>query len=99
MAESNAGKFATFLKRKRVDAKMSQKEVAETLGYSTPQFISNWERGLSSPPMKALKTLADLYRVRGEELYDLMVQNAVERVRSQLEVEYRQVFRRRAKTR
>jgi len=99
MVVSNSGRLATFLRQKRIDAKLSQKEVAESLGYSTPQFVSNWERGLSSPPLKALKILSACYHVRLEELYALIVECTIERVRADLEREFRQIFRRRAKTR
>jgi transcriptional regulator with XRE-family HTH domain len=92
-------KLSEFLKKQRNQAGLSQKEVADCLGYSTPQFISNWERGLSSPPMKALRTLADLYRIRPEELYELMVESTLARIRSDLESEFRQFFRKRSRSR
>lgn len=39
--------LAELLKEKRLAAHISQKTVAEKLGYTTAQFISNWERGVS----------------------------------------------------
>ena len=42
---------------------LSQRDVASKLGYSTPQFISNWERGVSYPPLGGIKKLAQLYKV------------------------------------
>ena len=44
-------------------ADMTQKEVSEYLGYSSAQFISNFERGISAPPLKKLKRLCARYRV------------------------------------
>ena len=64
------------LKRLRVKAGLKQKEVASKLGYSTPQFISNWERGISSPPVKSIKTLAGIYKTSPEKLF-LKIQKAV----------------------
>jgi len=60
--------LADFLKQKRVAAGLSQRDVADKLGYSTPQFISNWERGVSHPPINALKKLGELYKVSADDL-------------------------------
>jgi ribosome-binding protein aMBF1 (putative translation factor) len=56
-------KFGAFLKRAREKKKLSQWEVARLVGYSTPQFISNLERGVSPPPLKVLKILVKAYEV------------------------------------
>ncbi|MFP5518296.1 MAG: helix-turn-helix domain-containing protein [Bdellovibrionia bacterium] len=60
-----------FLKEKRELAGLSQKDVATKLGYSTPQFVSNWERGISTPPLKTLKKIGDLYKVSPDELFNV----------------------------
>lgn len=52
-----------FLRRARDLAGLTQTEVGRHLGYSTAQFISNWERGLSLPPMNAIGPLIGLYNV------------------------------------
>lgn len=46
-----------FLARARIRAGHTQRDVSEELGYDTPQFVSNWERGASMPPMS--KAIAD----------------------------------------
>lgn len=48
-----------FLKQQRESVGMTQGELSKILGYSNPQFISNWERGLSSPPPKIMAKLVD----------------------------------------
>lgn len=50
-------------KRLREAAGLSQKEVADALGYSTAQFVSNFDRSVSSPPFSQAKKLAKLYKV------------------------------------
>lgn len=55
----------------RLKAELSQREVSEKLGYSTPQFVSNWERGVSFPPLEALSELARLYNVDKETLFTM----------------------------
>ena len=46
-----------YLQDMRIRAEMTQREVSVKLGYSSAQFISNFERGISSPPLKKLKDL------------------------------------------
>lgn len=66
-----------YLKVKRVEAELSQNEVAKVLGYKSAQFISNWERGISAPPVKVLPVLCKMYKVDPEafakEFFELEV--------------------------
>ena len=71
----NIGKY---LKDKRVEANLTQYEVADKLGYSSPQFISNFERGLCSPPLKQLKKIIKLYSIRPCELIELIIEDQKE---------------------
>ncbi len=59
------------LKKMRIDAGLSQLDVSKKLGYSSPQFISNIERGLALPPTKILKPLAKICKVNFEDLKQL----------------------------
>lgn len=61
-----------FLRDKRVKAGLTQWDVAHHLSYSTAQFISNWERGVSLPPTDSLPRLAKLLQVPGREIIDVM---------------------------
>lgn len=56
-------RIAVYLKERRVEAGLTQKAVAEHFGYTTGQFVSNWERGLVMPPLSTVKELARLYRL------------------------------------
>lgn len=58
-----------ILKDMRENAGLSQADVAEALNYTTPQFISNWERGVSFPPIKVIPKLAKLYKTDREYLF------------------------------
>jgi transcriptional regulator with XRE-family HTH domain len=62
-----------FLKSSRVRADLSQAFVAKHLNLSTPQCVSNWETGRTSPPLKYLAEIAALYRVDHQKLFDLLV--------------------------
>ncbi len=62
--------LADYLRSAREKAGMTQIEVATKLGYSTSQFVSNWERGRSAPPMNALRPLSKMYKVSMDHLFE-----------------------------
>lgn len=49
-----------MLKELREKSGLTQAELAKALGYTTPQFVSNWERGLCEPPPEKYPKLAKL---------------------------------------
>jgi transcriptional regulator with XRE-family HTH domain len=59
-----------YLRQKRLDAGLSQLDVARVLGYASPQFVSNWERGLVSPPLETIAVLIDLYKIPANEVVE-----------------------------
>ena len=77
-----------FLKSKRENASMSQGDVAKKLKYTSPQFISNWERGVSSPPIKVLKQLSGLYKISTDELFNLILKHSLIQLEENLNREY-----------
>lgn len=62
-----AKSLGEILKRHRLDCKMTQEFVAETLGVSR-QAVSKWESGASAPSTTNLMALANLFDVEAEEL-------------------------------
>jgi len=75
---------AVLVRKYRLKSGQSQAEVSKVFKYGGPQFISNWERGVSFPPDAVLKRLckairlptyrisAALIRDRREELYQAL---------------------------
>jgi transcriptional regulator with XRE-family HTH domain len=63
---------------------MTQREVSVKLGYSSAQFISNFERGISSPPLKKLKDLIRLYGMPVEKVMSLVLEGEREVLQSAL---------------
>jgi transcriptional regulator with XRE-family HTH domain len=62
-----------WLKDKRNKAGISQREVGTFLGYSSgKQFVSNWERGKSSPPEDVLPKIVSLYNIPSFEFKAVM---------------------------
>jgi transcriptional regulator with XRE-family HTH domain len=77
------------LRKIRLTAGLAQLEVSKELGYSTTQFISNWERGLSYPPIKTVYRLAGLYKVSPEKLYQIIEEDIVRDISRSLAEEFR----------
>lgn len=65
--------LGNYLKARRIAAGLTQHDVSTKLGYTTPQFVSNFERGLCSPPLNAMGTLVKLYDMDPEELINLIL--------------------------
>ncbi len=63
----NAKTLGEVLKQHRVNCKMTQEFVAETLGVSR-QAVSKWESGTSAPSTTNLMALAKLFGITAEEL-------------------------------
>ena len=63
----NAKTLGEVLKQHRLNCKMTQEFVAETLGVSR-QGVSKWESGASAPSTTNLMALAKVFDVSAEEL-------------------------------
>ena len=72
--------LSEFLKNKRIEANLTQSEVARKLGYSSPQFVSNWERGLANPPVVILRDLTKMYKVSADKMFDMLVDETREQL-------------------
>lgn len=72
-----------YLKKKREKKQLTQWDVARTLDYTTAQFVSNWERGVSLPPLETLPKLASLLKVPGKEFVDVMLKYQEEVLKQQ----------------
>ncbi len=88
MVNSQVLNLAQFLKDKRVVSGFSQKDVATKLGYSTSQFISNWERGVSQPPLNTLRKLAQVYQINVDEMFNVLLETTI----AQVEVDLKRKF-------
>ena len=60
-------------RRWRERAGLTQKEVSNALGYTTPQFVSNVERGRCRFPVDKLGRLKRLYRLSNEQVVGLVM--------------------------
>ncbi len=79
---------ASFLKDARIQAGLTQKEVAEHLGYSTAQFVSSWERAEREPPMNVIWKLASLYHLSAEKIFETMLLYRTQALSIELRAEF-----------
>jgi transcriptional regulator with XRE-family HTH domain len=80
--------LADWLREARENVGMSQGQVAQELGYSSPQFISNWERGLASPPIPKFKKLCKMYNLSIHDAYDRLLQATLTEVERKLHSDF-----------
>ena len=62
-----------YLQAMRIKAGLTQREVSLALGYSSAQFISNFERGIAVPPLKKLKVLVKMYDMPVDTIMDMIL--------------------------
>ena len=65
--------IGAFIRQHRLKAGITQEDLANHLGYSSAQFVSNWERGVSMPPLKSLPGLAAHIGVSGRAMMELIL--------------------------
>lgn len=68
--------LGNFLKDKRIEQTLTQRELATALSDVHTQFVSNWERGLCAPPSHCLQNLIELLKIKREELVDVMLEDS-----------------------
>lgn len=81
-----------YLAKARKKAEFTQREVSLALGYSSAQYISNFERGMAIPTLKKLKRMQRLYRMNVEELVAVVIAAKREYLAIQLSPESKQGF-------
>lgn len=82
-------KLKDFLKQKRKEKGFSQARLAKLLGYSSGQFVSNWERGESMPPVDRLAKMVFLFQVPKDQLLNLYLSELRESKVNDFEKAYR----------
>lgn len=73
-----------YLKNKRKNRGLTQWDVAKELGYTSPQFISNFERGLCAPSFDTLPKLIKMYGIPEDEILNLLMQQQEKFLREKL---------------
>lgn len=71
-------KLAQYLRHIREEKNLSQKDIAKKLGYQSSQFVSNWERGISYPPMDSLAKLVSILGADKTYAFNLYIKELTE---------------------
>lgn len=82
--KSIRAEIGTQWKSLREKAGLTQRDVADELGYTTPQFISNVERGRCRYPVEKLARLKKLYGISTDNLVDLILREERQVILKQL---------------
>jgi transcriptional regulator with XRE-family HTH domain len=80
--------LSIFLRKHRLKNQLSQKQLAVLLKYESSQYISDWERGISSPPMKKLNHLAEVLQIPTDILFDLLLKYSLQKLTQEMSQEY-----------
>ena len=67
--------IGNIVREYREKAKMTQMELAGKLGYDSPQFVSIFERGLSSVPVNTLGRLISLLGIPEKRVLDILLKS------------------------
>jgi len=71
-----------FLKFHRKNQALTQWDIAKVLGYESPQFVSNFERGLCCPSLDSLPVLCKLYKIEPKKVIDFMLKAEEEKLKA-----------------
>lgn len=61
--------LSKFLKAAREKSNLTQAELAKSMGYTTPQFVSNWERKTTAFPVQKAKKFVRLTKCDPAKLF------------------------------
>jgi transcriptional regulator with XRE-family HTH domain len=80
----NKETFGKFLLNARTQSGLSQLALARELGYTSPQYVSNWERGVCGPPLDKLNDLSRLLRIDSKILMKMILDDTEAYLRKEL---------------
>ena len=83
------GDLGAYLRISREHAGLSQGDVAKLLKMSQFQSLSQWERNASgSVPIKTLLKLAEIYKIKIEEMYEVLLKYQSKRMEEKLKTKF-----------
>lgn len=72
--------LSELFREARIKAGLTQWDVARALGYSSAQYISNWERGMCGVPLSAMSVLIPLLGLKKSEVMQMILENERQRL-------------------
>lgn len=74
-------KLGKLIRKNRLERGIPQGEIATRLGFTSPQYVSNVERGISGLCPKHFKVVARMLKVKVELLYGAAERDYAARIR------------------
>ena len=65
-------KLSVYLKQRRLQIKKTQSQISKEIGLSSPQFISNIERGIACVPIDKFDKFSSAYEISAKKLAELV---------------------------
>lgn len=65
--------IAELIKVQRKQLGLKQRDITNAMGWSSPQYQSNIERSISTPPLKSVKKYCEVLMIKPEKLKRLMI--------------------------
>lgn len=72
MNSSDYQNLGTYLQTKRIEAKLTQAKLASQLKIHV-QYVSNWERGVCSPPTHCFQQALDILKADRKKIVAVML--------------------------
>ena len=85
----NSSELGNLIKEHRVKNDFSQGDLAKLMGYASPQFISDWERGLSGVPVKKLMELSKHLDIDHELIFNMLLEFSKNKVIRDMTEQYK----------
>ena len=67
--------FGKELQRFRKNSGLTQKEVSKHFGWTSAQYVSNFERDIAPCPVSTLKELCKLYEVEEKKMKSIWIKH------------------------
>lgn len=74
--------MGNILTKMRKDKNITQIQIARRFGWTSAQFVSNWERGTAPIPASAIPGLASMFDVSIDTLEKIMLEAYLENMRA-----------------
>lgn len=79
--------IGSFMRRQRLEAGITQAEFSRQLRVHV-QYVSNWERGLCSPPLTAMRALVRKHKIPLHDLKGALQEDATADVEKEISCIY-----------
>ena len=85
--KKNKKRVGEYLTKVRKESGLTQRNVAQNFGWTSPQFVSNWERGEACPSMDTIIELKSLLKVSArdyeKQILEILIEDFTATLRGQ----------------